>query len=119
MSILTDQTAGRALERADLVAGLRDLADALEAQDGPLPVVHGSYHVPPGAPREREARLNEIAAVLGADVTTDRMGARIARRWFGPVCVAAVVGDPDRGTLRHLERARGLRALGAGSGDAA
>lgn len=104
-----------ALERAHLVAGLRELADFTEADDGPLPVVHASYRMPKG-PRERKAAyLRRLAARLGVAVTGDGTGTQYARRWFRSVCAEGHLAHPDDTYSGYMARAQAARTARTGS----
>jgi hypothetical protein len=111
MTTNTDQTARAALDRADLVAGLRELADHLEADPGgPLPVVYANYRVHGATAEEKLARLRLVERHLGVKAAKDRMGSMVARRWFRSVCAEGHVSHPDRSVSGYLARAAAFRA---------
>jgi hypothetical protein len=107
MTTITDEAAAlAALERADLVAGLRELAGHIEADTGgPLPVVHANYRVHGATRDEKLARLGVIAGSLGTEIARDPMGTLIARRWFRSVCAEGHVSPEDRSMAAWREAA--------------
>lgn len=107
---------GSAEQRAALVAGLRDLADAIEHDPGfPLPGVDGHVRLPipvPGRCRgERVEALAVISERLGADIVP-RNGALVAERRFGPVTAGGHICDDDFYS-RLLEAVDGRDAAGS------
>ena len=53
---------------------------------------------------DRLAELNRIASSWNVEVETMRTGARIARRSFGPVTLAAVISPLDASYADYLDR---------------
>jgi hypothetical protein len=81
-------SAGTADDRAAVIAGLRDLADFLEANPA-VPGPSGSQRhllcAPFGPDDERRAFVDHVAAVLGTSAAFDSNGHYEAVRSFGPV----------------------------------
>jgi hypothetical protein len=89
-----DQTPGHA-HRGAAIAGLRELADFLDANpDVPVDLYGWTFHAFPRAETDAAARaaVDQAAAVLNVPVTDDtaRAGHYYARRMFGPVTYAVV-----------------------------
>jgi hypothetical protein len=103
--------------RADLIAGLDTFMAKLKARpDGaPVPVVTASYRIPAGPRGEQIAWLDELAEVLGTEVTENGMGSLIAGCDYGPVRERACVSPEDRGTTAYFARAAALRDAQAGA----
>jgi hypothetical protein len=92
------------LERRDLIAGLRALADLLESSaDIPAPPVADVLVFPPNGPDEEiYAEVDRTAALIGAEVNdrTAAQGNYTASRRFGPVEYRAVA-IPSRARAYH------------------
>ena len=96
---------GDLLSRAQTIAGLRELADYLEAHPGvPVCALGWDLSVFPQLPTEAltRAEVDRIAAVLGVPVCdeTDRGGHYTVTRSFGLVSYRAVC-IPDRRVAAH------------------
>ena len=119
MTPITDETAEAARRRADLIAGLQDLAAWLTARPGtPLPVDHANYRVTAGPREERLAFLGSLAELLGTQVTADGTGNLLAARPFGPVTAEGHVAPEDR-SMTAWREAAARRDANAGSPAAA
>jgi hypothetical protein len=83
--------------RAEVTAGLRALADYLEAHPGlPVPQVSicaGLTAYPAGTDTDKRAEVDRIAAILG--VITDDFGVYQAERRFGGPVAYRVVAVPE------------------------
>lgn len=78
-------------QRDDFIQGLLDLATWLEQNpDVPVQTQDISYHVLTDNDDTGLARLDEIAAHVGVDITNRDCGQPIVRRNFGPVAYEAV-----------------------------
>jgi hypothetical protein len=79
-------------ERAQLIAGLRGLADYLESSpEVPAPIYSGVFAFPPdGDWAEMRAEIDVIAADLGVIAHETGGGHYVAIRSFGPVEYRAV-----------------------------
>lgn len=114
MTTNPDEVPGAGRKRADLITGLQSLAAWLTINpDTPLPVVSANWRVPAGPRGERLAYLDQIADLLGTEVTEDAIGTLFAERWFDDIRAEAHVCHPDR-TVSGL-KARVSRAAGNGA----
>ena len=96
---------GDLLSRAQTIAGLRELADYLQAHPGvPVRDLGWDLNIYPQLPTEdlKRAEIDRIAAVLGVPVCdeTDRGGHYTVTRSFGRVSYSAVC-VPDRRMAEH------------------
>jgi hypothetical protein len=115
MTIITDETAGAARSRTDLIAGFNGLIDeiAVRGADYFPQLVSIQLPVPPGLGHEgKRAWLDRVAAQWGAEILFDGMGGEWAEKSFGAVRLVASVANPDRGVLGYEARAtaHGLRS---------
>jgi hypothetical protein len=120
MTVITDETAGAARSRTDLIAGFNGLVDEI--------AVHGAGYFPqlvtiqlpvPDVGHEgKHAWLERIAAQWGAEILPDGMGGLWAEKSFGSVRLVASVACPARGTFDYQARAaaHGLRNSIAANG---
>jgi hypothetical protein len=116
MTTNTDEVTGAGRRRADLITGLRELADWIDRHPGgPEIVVTANCRVPGGPPGVRLTDLDEIAEWLGVPVEDDGMGNLIAARDFGLVRAEGHVTNPDRSVTGLKARAAAFRASQAGA----
>jgi len=80
------------IERAELIGGLRALADYLEANpEVPAPIYTDMLTFPPhGEWAEVRAEIDAVAAHLGVTAHESYGGHYVASRFFGPVEYRAV-----------------------------
>ena len=83
--------------------------------DTPLPVVCANFRVPVGPRGGQLGFLDDLARLLGTEVTEDDMGTLVASRNFGPLRAEGHVGPEDRGTTAYFARAAALRDAQAGA----
>jgi hypothetical protein len=114
MTFILTEAEEKARKRADLSAGLRALAAWLDTHPGgPLPDVRATYPIPEGPRGMRVDALQEVADLLGVEVTEDDHGNLLAGRPFGPVPAGAALAHPDGTTTGYL--ARQATETGAGA----
>lgn len=98
-------------DRAAYVAGLRELADYLEATpDLPVPSSTGASVHPDGGDVQARAEVDRVAAILGAVPETRANGDHytVTRR-FGPVTYQAIAITADS-QARYREHMKGWRS---------
>jgi hypothetical protein len=111
MTTTPDEVTVAAGRRTGLIAGLNGLAAWLTVHpDTPLPVVHANFRIPAGERGQQLGFLDDLAELLGTEVTEDRMGTLFASRDFGPLQAEGHVSPEDRGTAAWFARAAALRA---------
>lgn len=107
MSLIPDEAAESAKRRTDLSAGLRGLADWLDATPGgPDPIVSAAFRIPVGERGARLQALRDVADWLGV-AETEHDGILTAERRFGPLKVGAYLAARDH--ERHLALAGVIR----------
>jgi hypothetical protein len=98
---------GDLFARAQMIVGLRTLADYLEDHpDLPVPDYGGDVSVyPDGSEAEQRAEIDRIAAILGVNPTdnTGRDGHYTAEKTLGRITYRAV-HIPSRARARHHAR---------------
>lgn len=109
MTVITDETAGAARSRTDLIAGFNSLIDhiAVNGADHFPPLVTIQFPVPGGLGHAQKlAWLEGVAAEWDAEVVPDGMGGRYAEKRCGvAVRLLASVASPDRGVFDYQARA--------------
>ncbi|MCP9947324.1 DUF6197 family protein [Actinomadura madurae] len=101
--------AGAVDKRAAMVAGLRELADFIEARtDLPVPNSTKFVHHPDGTDEEERAEVDRIARILGAEPEASAGGHHyLVTRRFGPVAFEAVAITDE-----HMARYTALMSYG-------
>jgi hypothetical protein len=108
MTAITDETAGAARSRTDLIAGLNGLIDHIAVNGaGDLPpLVTIQLPVPGALGHEGKHRwIERIAAEWETEILPDGMGGQWAEKSFGAVRLVASVACSARGTFDYEARA--------------
>jgi hypothetical protein len=120
MTAITDETAGAARSRTDLIAGFNGLVDhiAINGAGDFRDLVTIQLPVPDVGHEGKHAWLERIARQWGTAPRPDGMGGQWAEKSFGSVRLVASVACPARGTFDYQARAaaHGLRNSIAANG---
>jgi hypothetical protein len=107
MAVITDETAGAARSRTDLIAGLHGLIDhiAVTGANGFPGLVTIQLPVPDAGHEGKHAWLERVAVEWDAEILPDGMGGQWAEKSFGSVRLVASVACPARGVFDYQARA--------------